>query len=135
MEKIKLRLYILENDRIRRAGLDSQGKRKFAGLAGKNALLVEIIIMALKPPIILKIGTTVIDFDEEGKWHLNPMEIRKAVHISEYLFEDKAKAQSNVVRFFPQPKISSQQRELLKAQVIKEFGIATWNFAVQMKLV
>jgi len=67
MAKIKLRLYILENDRIRRVGIDSQGKRKFAELAGKNALLVEIIIKPLNPPVILKIGFTVIDFDEKGQ--------------------------------------------------------------------
>ncbi len=104
-------------------------------MAGKNALLVEVIIKALNPPVIARIGTTVVDFDEEGKWHLNPMEMRKVAYKSASLFEDKAKAPSNVVQFFPQPKISSQQRELLKAQLVKEFGISTWNIAVQMKLV
>ncbi len=135
MDKIKLRYYILEHDRIRIAGINSQGKRKFAGLAGKSAILVEVIIKALNPPVITRFGTMVIDFDEEGKWHLNPIEMRKVANKSAFLFEDDNKTPSNVVHFSPQPKLSSQQHELLKAQVIKEFGIATWNIAVQMKLV
>ncbi len=135
MDKITLRYYILEHDRIRRAGLNSQGKRKFAGLAGKSAILVEVIVKASNPPVITRICTMVVDFDEEGKWDLNPMEMRKVAYKSAFLFEDKTNAPSNVVHFFPQPKLSSQQLELLKAQVIKEFGIATWNIAVQMKLV
>jgi len=63
------------------------------------------------------------------------MEIRKVAHISESQFENKEKASNNVVRFLPQPKISNKQRELIKAQVIKEFGIDTWNLVRQMKLV
>ncbi len=130
-----MRLYLLEGDKIRRVGLNSQGKRKFTGLAGKNALLINITYTPLSMPVILKVGITVIDFDEEGRWYLDPAEIRKAAYKSDSVFEDKEKTPSNLVRFLPQPKISNKQRELLKAQIVKEFGIATWNFAIQRKLV
>lgn len=135
MDKIKIRLYILEHDRIRKAGLNSQGKRMFTGLGGASAILVEVIIQSLDPPVIVRIGTMVIDFDEKGRWYLNPIEMRKVANKSALLFEDDKKEPSNVVHFSPQPKLSSQQHELLKAQLIKEFGISTWNLAVQMKLV
>ncbi len=135
MGKVKLRFYILEEESIRRAGLDSQGKRKFAGLVCKNALLVSMAFTESNVPVIFKIDVTVINFDEEGKWFLDPIEIQKAAIKHETLFEDKSEAPSNLVRFLPQPKLSSKQRELLKARVIKELGVATWNIAVLNKLV
>jgi len=127
MNKVKLRFYLLHENKLIKIGRDSYKSRRFPALANNIAMLLQVVYLNSDNPFILKIWLSNIYFDDNGKWDIYPMERVKAANAMNDLFDNNYKDENKIAHLIPKPKLSPKQKDMLKKRITKDFGIQFWN--------
>jgi hypothetical protein len=124
---VGLKMYLLVGDNIIRIGLDT--KRLFPHLANKAVPSLQVIFEKTNPLRIFEVRVDPCHFDSEGKYKVDEWErIRAMSVLSEVLSLEPA--DDKVINLKPKPYIASlteKQKELIKSQIDKDFGVNTWE--------
>ncbi len=126
---IKLRMYLATKNKVKRLAVNAlQDGRKFADLAGKKAVAVELTYVEEdKVPIYLRsIKLFNVYFDLDGQVNA---ELTFPEHRSSRELPDKHQ-DSKVVelgRRDKKPELTDKQKEMLIEKLIKDFGKEVWD--------
>lgn len=126
MSVLKVRWYIIDEDRIQRIGLDT--KRIFPHLANKKAVQVWVFFRVVdNSKVIENIQIQWLYFDSDGNIDLSYSEKVAVSALDSYFSQER---NDNVVSMRYKPLkvvLSDQQKKLLKSVIEKDFDPDSWE--------
>lgn len=116
---MKVRFYLVEKDRIRKIGVDSNMKRKFPGLENTNQTLMIIIFEENQ---INRVELSNIVFNEDGQWDIDREQMKLKIKNFDILGNKKKYPKIDF-----KPTLTTKQLDLIKHKVVNDFGIHFWQ--------